>query len=54
MLGDRGEAGAVSVLLQYAGADAEPLRLAALDSLRKLAADDSIAPLLDLVGKSPG
>ncbi len=40
------------MLLQYAGADAEPLRLAALDSLRKLAADDSIAPLLDVVAKS--
>lgn len=52
VLGDRGEAGAVNVLLKYAGADAEPLRLAALDSLRKLAADDSIAPLLELVGKS--
>ena len=33
-------------------ADAEPVRLAALESLRKLAAEDSIAPLLDLVGKS--
>ena len=52
VLGDRGEAGVVSVLVPYADADAEPLRLAALDALRKLAADDSIAPLLELVGKS--
>ena len=52
VLGDRGEAGAVNVLLKYADADAEPLRLAALDSLRKLAVDDSIVPLLELIGKS--
>jgi HEAT repeat protein len=52
VLGDRGDAGAVGVLLQHASADAEPLRLAALDSLRKLAAEDSIAPLLALVGKA--
>jgi HEAT repeat protein len=52
VLGDRGEAGVVSALMPYADADAEPLRLAALDALRKLAAEDSIAPLLELVGKS--
>ncbi len=52
VLGDRADPGAVSVLLPYAGADAESLRLAALEALRKLAADDSIAPLLELVGKS--
>ena len=51
VLGERGEAGAVSVLLQNASADAEPVRLAALESLRKLAAEEALDPLLDLVGK---
>lgn len=51
VLGERNEAGAVSVLLQNASADAEPVRLAALESLRKLAADEALVPLLALAGK---
>lgn len=51
VLGERGEAGSVSVLLQNASADAEAVRLAALESLRKLAAEEAIEPLLGLVGK---
>lgn len=47
-LGERGDAGAVNVLLQHAGAGTGPVRLAALESLRKLAVEDTIAPLLDL------
>jgi hypothetical protein len=51
-LGERGDRGAVNTLLKFAGDPDEPLRLAALGSLRKLAAPDSLAPLLDLAGKS--
>ena len=51
VLGERNEAGAVSVLLENASAGAEPVRLAALESLRKLAAEEALAPLLALAGK---
>jgi len=51
VLGERNEAGAVNVLLENASADAEPIRLAALESLRKLAAEEALAPLLALAGK---
>jgi HEAT repeat protein len=50
--GERSDTDAVSVLLQNAGAEVEPVRLAALESLRKLAVPDTLAPLLDLVAKS--
>jgi len=51
VLGERGESDAVSVLLQNASADAEPVRLAALESLRKLAAEEALSPLLELAEK---
>jgi HEAT repeat protein len=51
-LGERGDKNAANVLLQNAGAEAEPVRLAALESLRRLALPDTIAPLLDLAAKS--
>jgi HEAT repeat protein len=53
VFGERGETDAVSVLLSNVTADAEPVRLAALESLRKLAAEDALGPLLDLVGRQP-
>lgn len=54
VLGERGEAGAVSVLVQNASADAEPVRLAALDALRRLASEEALGSLLDLLGKQTG
>ena len=50
--GQRSETDAASVLLQNAGAEVEPVRLAALESLRKLAVPDTLTPLLDLAAKS--
>jgi HEAT repeat protein len=52
-LGERGESGAASVLLQHAAAEAEPVRVAALEALSKLAAEATLGPLLELVGKQP-
>lgn len=51
-LGERGDTAAVNVLVQHAGAESEPVRLAALESLRRLAVADTITPLLDLAAKS--
>jgi HEAT repeat protein len=51
-LGERGDRAAVNVLLQNAASDAEPVRLAALGSLSRLAPPQVIAPLLDLAAKS--
>jgi hypothetical protein len=51
-LGERGDAASASVLLQSAAAGPPPVRLAALESLRKLALADTITPLLDLAAKS--
>jgi HEAT repeat protein len=51
-LGQRGDKEATDVLLQNAGAGAEPVRLAALESLRKLAVPATFSPLLDLAAKS--
>lgn len=47
-LGERGDAGAVNVLLQHAGAGTGPVRLGALESLKKLAVEETVPPLLDL------
>ena len=52
VLGERGDTQASSVLLQCAAAGPEPVRVAALESLRKLAVPETIAPLLDLTAKS--
>ena len=51
-LGERGDIAAANLLVQNAGADAEPVRLAALESLSRLAVADTIAPLLELAAKS--
>lgn len=51
-LGDRGDKGAADVLLRYADNENEPVRLAALESLRKLAVPNTLTPLLNLAGKS--
>ena len=49
--GDRGEAAAADVLLDNAAAG-KPARLAALESLRKLAVPGTLVPLLEIVAKS--
>ncbi len=51
-LGLRGDTAATSILLHYAGTGSEPVRNAALDSLRLLAVADTLAPLLDLAARS--
>ena len=51
-MGERREPEAVKLLLINATYQPDPVRLAALESLRKIAAPDSAAPLLDLAAKS--
>lgn len=51
-LGDRGDTAAANVLVQGAVAGPGPVRLAALESLRKLAVAETITPLLDLAAQS--
>jgi HEAT repeat protein len=51
-LGERGDRAVAKVLLQHAVSDAQPVRLAALESLRKLAPPEAGAPLLDLAAGS--
>jgi HEAT repeat protein len=51
-LGERGDTEAAGVLLQNAALGPEPARLAALESLRKLALADTFTPLLELAAKS--
>ena len=48
-MGKRGDTAAAPMLLEYANAQQETIRLAALDSLRRLAVTDTLLPLLDLV-----
>jgi HEAT repeat protein len=52
VLGDRSDTAAANVLLQYATAQSEPVRLAALESLRKIAVADTLVPLLKIAAKS--
>jgi HEAT repeat protein len=52
VLGERGDKDAASMLVASAGSDTGPVRLAALESLRKLALPDTISPLLDIAAKS--
>lgn len=49
VLGERGDTDAARVLLDHAGSGPEPVRLAALESLRQLAVAETLPPLLDLV-----
>jgi HEAT repeat protein len=51
-LGERGDKEAAGVLLQSAALGPGPVRLAALESLRKLALAATFTPLLDLAAKS--
>jgi len=51
VLGERGESEAASVLLRHAAAEAELVRAAALEALRKLAVEAALGPLLELVVK---
>ena len=51
-LGDRSDTAAANALLQYATAQSEPVRLAALESLRKIAVADTLVPLLKIAAKS--
>jgi HEAT repeat protein len=48
-LGKRNDTAAAPMLLQYANAREETIRLAALESLRRLAVTDTLLPLLDIV-----
>ena len=48
-LGKRSDTAAAPMLLQYANAPEQTVRLAALESLRRLAVTDTLLPLLDLV-----
>ena len=50
-LGERGDRATAKVLLHYAGAEAETVRLAALESLRKLALPEALTPLLALAAR---
>jgi len=47
--GKRSDTEAAPMLLQYANAPEETIRLAALESLRRLAVTDTLLPLLDIV-----
>lgn len=51
-LGARGDTAAASVLLRHARAESDPVRRAALESLRQLAVTDTLAPLLDLAANA--
>jgi HEAT repeat protein len=51
-LGQRGDAEAAAVLVRYAAAGLEPMRLAALESLRILAVPGTLSPLMDVAVRS--
>ena len=51
-LGERGDAAAAGVLVQNAAAGPDAVRLAALESLRKLAVPVTVIPLLEIAGKA--
>jgi HEAT repeat protein len=51
-LGERGDAAAADVLVQNAAAGPDAVRLAALESLRRLALPATVTPLLDIAGKA--
>ncbi len=50
--GERDDRSAVTVLLQSANSQSSPVRLAALESLTRLAPTEAISPLLDIAAKS--
>jgi HEAT repeat protein len=52
VVGERGDTESANVLVANAASDATPVRLSALESLRRLALPDTISPLLDLAAKS--
>lgn len=51
-LGERGDRSSVAVLIDAAVNGPQPVRLASLESLRKLAATESIAPLIGLAART--
>jgi len=51
-LGERGDRPAADVLLRYAAGEALPVRVAALESLQRLALPDTLTPLLELALES--
>ncbi len=51
-LGERGDPATADVLVQNAAAGPDAVRLAALESLRKLALPATVTPLLDIAGKA--
>jgi hypothetical protein len=51
-LGERGDRSTAAVLLKYAGNENEAIRLAALESLKKLAVADTLTPLLELASQA--
>jgi len=53
-LGERGEPEAAATVLQIAGKEKEPVRSAALRALAKLAAPDTLVPLLNLASGEDG
>lgn len=52
VLGERGDAAAAEILLQYASQGPTAVRLAALESLRRLALPETLPPLLELAARS--
>lgn len=52
-LGDRGDKQVTSLVLQYARDNEQSVRLAALASLYRLAAPETLSPLLDLLAQVP-
>jgi HEAT repeat protein len=50
--GERGDREAVNLLLQNAASDVQLVQVAALDSLRRLAPPQAIAPLMDIAAKA--
>ena len=51
-LGERGDRSVTDVLLQNANSDVQPVRLAALESLTKLAPPEAVSHLLDIAAES--
>jgi len=51
-LGERGDAAAAGVLLQYASTASDPLRSAALEALKKIGSPDTLVPLLEIAAQS--
>jgi len=51
-LGERGDRRSAAKLIEFAEAEAQPVRLAALESLQRLALPETLTPLLDLAARA--